>query len=207
MNAPPRGPSPGWTDAQQRAADSIRLMANEERNSRMSQRPELVGVDHITVTVRDVDRAKRFYEEILGLQVKTDVRVDGVTTFGGFAVQDGEVVELATASEGAIYDGTHEVRRMVIFERVGGTSLTLIGHPGDELGGRPSEKLDRLGYTHLAFDVRDMEGFFERARSLGVEAAAPGFLQDPDGNLIQFQEVGQSDRIHQLYRDRYLTSS
>jgi catechol 2,3-dioxygenase-like lactoylglutathione lyase family enzyme len=173
----------------------------------MSEESDLVGVDHITITVRDVEVAKRFYQDIVGLEIKTDVRVDGETTFGGFAVQNGEVVELATASEGAIYDGTHAVRRMVVFERVGGVSLTLIGHPGDELGGRPSEKLDRLGYTHLAFDVRDLDGFFAKARSRGVEPAAPGFLQDPDGNLIQFQQVGQSDRIHQLYRDRYLTSS
>ncbi len=170
----------------------------------MSEESDLVGIDHITITVRDIEAATRFYEDVVGLRVLTNVRVDGESTFGGFAVQDGEVVELATASEGAIYDSVHAIRRMVIFERVGGISLTLIGHPGDELGGRPSEKLDRLGYTHLAFDVRNLDAFFAKARSLGVEPPAPGFLQDPDGNLIQFQEVGQSARIHQLYRDRYL---
>jgi catechol 2,3-dioxygenase-like lactoylglutathione lyase family enzyme len=171
----------------------------------MKEDSDLVAVDHMTVTVRDIEVSKRFYQDVLGLRILTDVRVDGESTFGGFAVEDGKVVELATASDGAIYDGVHAVRRMVVFERIGGVSLTLIGHPGDELGGTPSEKLDRLGYTHLAFDVRDIEAFLARIRSLGVEPSAPGFLQDPDGNLIQFQEVGHADRIHQLYRDRYVT--
>ncbi len=173
----------------------------------MSEGPQVIAVDHITITVRDMAKAKRFYEEVLGLRTLTDVRVDGESTFGGFAVEDGKVVELATASEGSIYDGVHGVRHMIIFERIGGTSLTLIAHPGDELGGSPAEKLDRLGYTHLAFDVADLDAFIARARSLGVEPPAPGFLQDPDGNLIQFQQVGQADRIHQLYHDRYVNQA
>jgi catechol 2,3-dioxygenase-like lactoylglutathione lyase family enzyme len=169
--------------------------------------PYFVAVDHITITVQEMDRAKDFYTEVLGLRVLTDVTVEGETTYGGFAVQDGEVVELGRASDGAAYDRPHAVRRMIVFERIGGVSLTLVTHPGDQLGGQPAAKLDRLGYTHLAFDVKDLRAFTERMRAHEVEPVAPGFYPDPEGNLIQVQEAGHAERIHQLYRDRYLTAS
>jgi catechol 2,3-dioxygenase-like lactoylglutathione lyase family enzyme len=166
-------------------------------------RPEFVAVDHVTITVADIDRAKHFYSDVVGLRVITDVTVEGETTYGGFAVRDGDVVELGRVSDGAAYDRPHAVRRMVVFERIGGVSLTLITHPGDELLGQPAIKLDRLGYTHLAFDVRDLGTFVSRMRAHGVEPVAPGFFPDPEGNLIQVQETGHADRIHQLYRERY----
>jgi catechol 2,3-dioxygenase-like lactoylglutathione lyase family enzyme len=117
------------------------------------------------------------------------------------------VVELSTSSDGTVYDNEHTTRRHVIFERVGGVSLSLSSHPGDTLAGEAARKLDRVGYTHLAFDVRNLEAFVARMRSLGVEPVAPGFFRDPEGNLVQIQESGHADRIHQLYRDRYATPS
>jgi catechol 2,3-dioxygenase-like lactoylglutathione lyase family enzyme len=173
----------------------------------MDVHPEFVAVDHITITVQDMDTAKHFYTDLLGLRVLTDVLVEGTTTYGGFAVQGDEIVELSVASDGAVYDASHAKRRMIVFERIGGVSLSLITHPGDELGGEPAIKLDRLGYTHLAFDVRDLDAFVARMRSLGIEPVAPGFFQDPEGNLIQVQEAGHADRIHQLYQERYARQS
>jgi catechol 2,3-dioxygenase-like lactoylglutathione lyase family enzyme len=173
----------------------------------LAEHPDFVSVDHVTITVQDIDTVKRFYSDLIGLRVLTDVSVDGSTTYGGFAVEQGQVVEVAVASNDSVYDQPHARRRMVVFERVGGVSLTLITHPGDELRGAPADKLDRLGYTHLAFDVRDLDAFVARMRSHGVEVVAPGFFQDPEGNLIQIQEVGHADRIHQLYRERFLDTS
>ena len=96
---------------------------------------------------------------------------------------------------------------MVVFERVGGVSLSLVTHPGDRVLGEPASKLDRLGYTHLAFDVRDLGAFTQRLRRLGVHPIAPGFYRDPEGNIIQVQEAGHADRIHQMYRERYVGGS
>jgi catechol 2,3-dioxygenase-like lactoylglutathione lyase family enzyme len=168
---------------------------------------DFLSVDHITITVQDMNRAKYFYADLFGLRVLTDVTVEGFTTYGGFAIENGEVVEVAAASGGTPYDSPHGKRRMIVFERIGGVSLSLVSHPGDELRGPPADKLDRLGYTHLAFDVRDLEAFVARMHSLGVDPVAPGFFQDPEGNLIQVQEAGHSDRIHQLYRERYATTT
>ncbi len=176
-------------------------------NDGMAEHPDFVSVDHVTITVQDIDTVKHFYSDLIGLRVLTDVSVDGSTTYGGFAIEQGQVVELAEASDHSVYDRPHARRRMVVFERVGGVSLTLITHPGDELSGAPADKLDRLGYTHLAFDVRDLDSFVTRMKSLGVDAVAPGFFRDPEGNLIQIQQVGHADRIHRLYRDKYVDTS
>ena len=172
----------------------------------MEEHPELVAIDHITITVQDMAAVRDFYERVIGLRVETDVTVDGEGTYGGFALQDGEVVELNMDSGAPIFDQAHAVRHMVIFERIGGTGtrLTLISHPGDTLGGATTDKLDRLGYTHLALDVRDLDAFVARLRASGVEPAAPGFYRDPEGNIIQVQEVGHADRIHDLYREQYV---
>jgi catechol 2,3-dioxygenase-like lactoylglutathione lyase family enzyme len=176
-------------------------MTNEE--TAMSDHPHFVAVDHITITVQDMERAKDFYTRVLGLRVLTDVTVEGETTFGGFAVQDGDIVELGRVSGETAYDRPHAVRHMIVFERIGGVSLTLVTHPGDRLGGHPAVKLDQLGYTHLAFNVEDLGAFCERMHQHGVEPLAPGFYPDPEGNLIQVQEADQADRIHQMYRERY----
>lgn len=175
----------------------------------MGSESELVAIDHITITVQDMAAVKDFYERVIGLPVETDVVVEGEDTAGGFALQGDDMVELNTDTGAPIFDQAHGVRHMVIFERVGGTGtrLTLITHPGDTLGGAPTDKLDRLGYTHLALDVRDLEAFTERVRMLGVEPAAPGFYRDPEGNIVQVQQVGHADRIHDLYRERYVGKS
>ena len=38
--------------------------------------------------------------------------------------------------------------------------------------------------------------------SMGVKTVAKGFFRDPDGNLIQFEEPGDADRIKQQYNQR-----
>ena len=105
----------------------------------VAEHRDFVSIDHITITVQDIDSVKHFYADLLGLRVVTDVSVDGSTTYGGFAVEQGEIVELAAASNNAVYDRPHARRRMVVFERIGGVSLTLITHPGDELEGTPRQ--------------------------------------------------------------------
>jgi catechol 2,3-dioxygenase-like lactoylglutathione lyase family enzyme len=146
--------------------------------------PQFETVDHISITVRDMDAARHFYADQVGLGVVSDVTVDD------------------HASGGAIYDKPHSKRRMIVFERVGGVTLALISHPGDDLRGEPIEMLDQIGLTHFAFTVRDLPGFVARMESMGVKPVAKGFFRDPDGNLVQFEEPGDADRIKAQYDER-----
>jgi catechol 2,3-dioxygenase-like lactoylglutathione lyase family enzyme len=150
----------------------------------MAQQPEYVNVDHISLTVRDMDAAKVFYADQLGMPVITDVEVED------------------KASGTPIYDMVHSKRRMVVLGPVGNVNLALISHPGDELQGEPILNLDRVGLTHYAFNVRDLPALVERMASFGIEPVARGFFRDPEGNLVQFEEPGQSDRINQHYVER-----
>jgi catechol 2,3-dioxygenase-like lactoylglutathione lyase family enzyme len=173
----------------------------------MEQQSEFVAIHHITITVRDMEVAKKFYAGALGLRIEAEAKTSS-TAFGGFAIEDGKLVELgAEEGGGALYDNSHDERHKIIFEQIGGVRLTLVAFSGDDIKGAPALMLDRLGYTHLAFDVRDVDAFMDRMRSSGVEPVAPGFIQDPDGNLIQIQEAGSAEQILELYKTKYATHS
>ena len=87
-----------------------------------------------------------------------------------------------------------------------GVALSLIAFPGDPVAGKPAEKLDRLGYSHLAFEVSDPDAFLARLASLGVKPVAAGWIQDPDGNLLQIQEPGHAARLRQYFSERFDTA-
>ena len=171
----------------------------------MAEQSEYTAVDHITITVRDMEVAKGFYVGVMGLRVEVEAKTDS-TSFGGFAIEGDKLVELGAEGGGALYDNSHPERHKIIFERIGGVRLTLVAFPGDDLAGAPAQTLDRLGYSHLALEVRDVDAFMARMRSCGVEPVGPGFIQDPDGNLIQIQEAGSAERILELYRTKYATT-
>jgi catechol 2,3-dioxygenase-like lactoylglutathione lyase family enzyme len=137
----------------------------------MATQPEYTEVDHISITVRDAEAAKHFYADVLGIPVVTDIEFD----------------DSAPTPYDGLHDAKHATRRRVIVGPIGGVHLVLIGHPGDELQGESRDKLDRVGVSHIAINVRDLQGLIERASSFGVAPVAPGFFQDPDGNLIQIE--------------------
>jgi catechol 2,3-dioxygenase-like lactoylglutathione lyase family enzyme len=143
--------------------------------------PNFLGVDHISITVTDMDASVRFYVDQLGMPLNADVSVDDATS--------------NDPHFGPLYHAPHPRRRMVMLGPVGGVIIALIAHPGDDLVGVASFKLDDVGLNHFALTVSDLDGLMERMRSFGIEPVASGYFADPDGNLIQFHERGESDKI------------
>jgi catechol 2,3-dioxygenase-like lactoylglutathione lyase family enzyme len=139
----------------------------------MAASPQYSNISHISLTVRDVEASKRFYGEQLGLPVHSDTeRPDHVTPNPAY---DG------------LYHAPHDRRRQVVLGPVGGVSIALIGHPGDELQGSPVPKLDQVGLSHFALHVDDLPGLIARMASFDVHPVAQGYFQDPDGNLVQLE--------------------
>jgi catechol 2,3-dioxygenase-like lactoylglutathione lyase family enzyme len=161
------------------------------------QSPFVVSVDHIGITVRDLDAARHFYGDVLGLKVLVEATEDD-------SARDEQQVSSAPedgAPEGGLYDSHHVVRRSLAFEPINGVAITLNSYPEDNLKGAPAGRLDRLGYTHLAFDVPDLAAFTDKMRALGIAPVAPGYYPDPDGNLVQVDEAGHNQRIRERIRD------
>jgi lactoylglutathione lyase len=160
----------------------------EEREPTMAEAPRYVAIDHISVTVANMEASKRFYADQLGLPIVTDVEVEDKVS--NDARYDG------------LYDRKHRMRHLMVLGPVGGVKLALISHPGDELQGAADPMLDRIGLNHFAFTVDDLPALVERMASFGVEPVAAGYFMDPDGNLVQFEAVGEGERYHQAWMER-----
>lgn len=149
----------------------------------MAFSPKFRGVNHISVTVRDMEKSLTFYRDMVGLKVKADL----------------PVTEKPRPPKE--YRQQHKKRRTVVLSTGGGPDIALIGHPGSRLLGT-GILLDDVGITHLALEVENLKGFVEHMRKLGVEEAGPGFFMDPDGILVQFEEPGEAARILEGHRQR-----
>ena len=145
---------------------------------------DAIGVSHVAVCVRDMDKSLAFYRDILGMRVTLDQVQD--TSRGGLP---------------HVYAHERKTRRTVHVRYGEGNttpSLVLTCHPGDEPDGEPI-KLDQVGISHVSFTVGDVKGLAEELVAKGVQLAAPMeafanaqgnvgsiFVYDPDGILVQF---------------------
>ena len=147
----------------------------------MSQATRFSGVNHISITVRDMDRSIHFYRDCLGLAMTLDT----------------EVADRASATPA--YVQKHAKRRMATFQIPEGPVLALISHPGDALTGE-GVLLDQVGITHFSIVVADIAALNQHMASKGCPAVAPGFFRDPDGVLVQFEEPSHVKRAMEYYQ-------
>ncbi len=141
------------------------------------------AVSHVAVCVRDLDASLRFYCDILGMSIVSDVIQD--TTTGGLP---------------HVYSHRRSARRQVRLAYAHGAkpTLTMTSHPGENPDGAPI-KLDQVGISHTSFTVPDPKALAESLSEQGVPLAAPlpvwtnpqgkvssFYVYDPDGILIQF---------------------
>jgi lactoylglutathione lyase len=80
-----------------------------------------------------------------------------------------------------------------------GYRIELLHRPGTGSGGKPANPAEaalRAGYGHVAFDVTDLDGAWDRAVARGARPVMPpcpspepgvrmAFVADPEGNLIE----------------------
>jgi lactoylglutathione lyase len=80
-----------------------------------------------------------------------------------------------------------------------GYRLELLHRPDTGSGGKPANPAEaalRAGYGHVAFDVTDLDGAWDRAVARGARPVMPpcpspepgvrmAFVADPEGNLIE----------------------
>jgi len=147
----------------------------------------LGAVAHIGITVKDMDRALRFYRDLLGLKVLGDITVAS------------EELDRVTQEKGA--------KLRAVYLRSGedltGPPLELLHfmEPAGEAG-VPYARLTNLGITEVAFWVKDIEKTHEELRARGVEFySAPQlfdiegygrvkavYFRDPDGTTLELMQ-------------------
>jgi len=124
---------------------------------------------HVGLSVPDLDRAQRFYEEGLGMKEQSRFEIPGPGIRGAILATDG----------GACIE---------LLERAGSKRAATFADP--------PEAILSEGYGHWALGVDDIDAACERLVAAGAQvvweprdAPQPGarmaFLRDPDGNLIE----------------------
>ncbi len=152
----------------------------------MAEPVPVSAMSHVAFCVRDLDRALRFYRDLLGFRVEKD-----------------ELQDTRTGGLPHLYRDRHAQRRVVHLRYGAGPTapfLVLTEHPGDAISGEPI-MLDQVGISHLSFTVPNVEELTKRLRAQGAETCGPPdafkdasgrirtvFFRDPDGILVQFDE-------------------
>jgi lactoylglutathione lyase len=127
-------------------------------------------LDHVGLAVADLDAAAAWFCDVFGLTRELTLTVDAL-----------------------------DLGIEMLIHPTFGYRLELLHRPGssaDRKPATPGEAALREGYGHVAFDVADLDGAFDRAVARGARPVmAPGpspepgvrmaFLADPEGNLVE----------------------
>jgi catechol 2,3-dioxygenase-like lactoylglutathione lyase family enzyme len=137
--------------------------------------------DHVTIVVRDVDRAKAFFA-LLGFEEAQDVVIAGPTfeQYMGVAGIEAEHVTLVLANATPRCE----------------VQLLRYQHP-EPLADSASARLDRLGFNHICFAVDDIAAEVARLRAHGVRTRNEimdfhlrklVFLEGPEGITVELSQ-------------------
>jgi catechol 2,3-dioxygenase-like lactoylglutathione lyase family enzyme len=137
--------------------------------------------DHVTVGVRDVERAKRFFA-VLGFEVDKDVVITG-ERFARYMGVDGIEAEHVTL----VMPGS-EPR----------LEVQLLHYQKPDAAFDPAiRNLCKLGFNHICFAVDDLDGLVEKFRAAGFETRNDGldfhsrklvFLDGPEGVTVELAQ-------------------
>lgn len=147
------------------------------------------ALDHVSVTVTDLERSLAFYRDLLGLEEIERHRLDGeaISTMAGKPEVVMEVVRLRVPAMPNVLIDLQQYRQP----------------PGSQ----SDAQLGDVGHVHICFAVGDIEAACRELRVQGVQlvsdpvsfALASGslkvvFLKDPDGFVLELVEYPREHR-------------
>ena len=142
----------------------------------------ITGMNHTGFVVKNLETSVEFYSEVVGLQVVARRERDG-----------------RPISQVLDYEKTSIKVALLGIDGEDGHILELIEYVNPVSTERPTNERAVLGASHLAFNVTDIEGTFQRLLANGAirlnapVEVTPGrvvcYLQDPDGNWIELIEA------------------
>ena len=132
-------------------------------------------VNHVGLCVQDIDRSRRFYEELLGFEYEREIAPpDDVT---------GRLLQLEPP-----------LGLRAVYLRKDGLVLELLAYTGRRLQ-RRERPMDEPGLTHISIGAEDHQSLLDRVEALGGTVVAASdigvavFIRDPDGQLIELLET------------------
>ena len=123
---------------------------------------KVIGTNHTSFTVANLDRSLAFFRDALGFKVTSK------------APRDPRAIQQITGVDGA------EV--MIAYVRAPGHSIELIQYLGPEDRGIARPRPCDVGFAHVAFDVDDIDAAIKAGEAHGVQPIAVPFVTDAGPN-------------------------
>jgi catechol 2,3-dioxygenase-like lactoylglutathione lyase family enzyme len=147
-------------------------------------------VNHLNIVVADMERSLAFYVGLLGLRVTYEVELTGqwIEQVAGLPDVSARCVFVQPSGGGARFE-------LLEYRTPPGISL-----PDDSI-------TNTIGLRHVAFEVEDLDGLYQRLRDAGVRFVSPPvtvpftvvgnirkrlcYCHDPDGVLVEIADYRQ----------------
>ena len=154
-----------------------------------------MALNHVGLTVGNLDEGVRFYTLVCGLNL--------IAGPGSIDTSDPS----GTARRREIFGPRWQGMRLAHLADENGTGVELFEFPEPDAEPQPAEfRFWRIGVSHLAVTVNDMEASRDRLVELGGKARTPVFTlhpgcricycEDPWGNAIEFSTVDYLSLAH-----------
>jgi catechol 2,3-dioxygenase-like lactoylglutathione lyase family enzyme len=138
-------------------------------------------LQHVAVSARDLAASVEFYTAVMGLSVIHR------------AHHEGEAPERISGVPGA--------RIEVCVVGAGGLRIELLQYAERRDPGPRHPEQNRVGLSHICFQVSDIQGEYERIRGLGYRFYSPPLFGRDDGPKVCYFE-GPDNVVIELYEPR-----
>jgi catechol 2,3-dioxygenase-like lactoylglutathione lyase family enzyme len=139
------------------------------------------GIHHTAISTGDLDRALKFYRDLLGFEVAIEFEWPKGTEFAD---------SITGLKDSAARTAMLKAGNMMI-------EIFEYSSPAPQEGD-PARPVCDHGITHICVDVVDIEAEYERLKAAGMTFHCPPqdlgiskatYGRDPDGNVVELQEV------------------
>jgi catechol 2,3-dioxygenase-like lactoylglutathione lyase family enzyme len=136
-------------------------------------------LDHVGLTVKDLEASLRFYRDVVGMNVETNFALEN----GGFA----RLTRNPPAAIKGAYLRAGQFKLQILEYTAGGGATQMIHH-------------NNPGSPHMSFGVEDVETKYRELQAIpsakiisDIEEVVPGFrsfyVEDPDGVPVEFFQM------------------